>query len=352
MQIYVDNIAANTKLSAPPPPPPAPSMTDPVNFGAAGLNCIFVSGSGQYNREEVGAGDTGFGPLDASDPTQPVTYSWTYQSLPGAAHTSFQAHFFICSDDSGSAAANSSADYGSSNVLFLTVQRNADGSGTCNFRAKTNEPAGNTQLFAAALNPKATLNDPNPVGTWSLSFLNETNVTITGPSGTSTNFNLDPAIMAWFSESVSPQVIQLGGQANNPADEGQDVVYSSFSLSNAPAAFNDNFVADASGNNGGTGGIMPPWTAVGDPGAVQLFQAGDTNLLITWSVTTHYDLQGSTTLAPANWVYLTGANASANITKIHYINNNAAFVTPDTFSGNNGGTAWSNQVYFQMKLDN
>lgn len=105
-QIYIDNIAATTS-STPPPPPPPPTVYPPVNYDIGGLNVIFVSSGSQYNREEVAAGNAGYGPLDA--PT--VTYSWTFGALPSSAHTAFQAHFFICQDDTGSEASNSSADY-------------------------------------------------------------------------------------------------------------------------------------------------------------------------------------------------------------------------------------------------
>jgi hypothetical protein len=128
-----------------------------------------------------------------------------------------------------------------------------------NFRLKTNEPAGNNMLFNTVsptdtvnnpfgwpVEPIAALIDPNgALGTWSVNIQNNTNFTVTSPSGLQTNFSITPVQAALFAD---PMTLILGGQPNNQQGEGQAVVYSSFTASGVASPFTDNFLADQTFN--------------------------------------------------------------------------------------------------------
>jgi hypothetical protein len=89
--------------------------------------------------------------------------------------------------------------------------------------------------------PVCSLTDPNgAAGTWSITFDDSTNVTMTGPGGLSTNFVFDPASAALFADPVT---ICVGGQPNNTVG-GQTLIYSSFSATGCVSTINDTFSAD------------------------------------------------------------------------------------------------------------
>ena len=52
----------------------------------------------------------------------------------------------------------------------------------------------------------------SPLGTWSVTFNNQTNVTLTAPHGQTTNFVFDPASAALFAD---PATVILGAQPND-----------------------------------------------------------------------------------------------------------------------------------------
>ena len=242
---WIDNVMLTG--SAAPPPPPTLSDLQPATDG---LNCL-ATGTGQYDREQVvTASSTGY-----SFVSQPsVTYSWNIKSFPVGSDNNFQQHFFIVNGAPGPY--DQSADWNLADCIFITVQKQTNGTGYLNFRYKTNEPNGNAMFFngtdgstgtsypvaGAPSNPVVSLTASAPVGTWSVTFSDTTNVTITGPGGVSTNFVFDPASAALFAD---PATLILGGQANNPDGYGKAVVYSQFSASGNASPFTDTFVNDS-----------------------------------------------------------------------------------------------------------
>jgi hypothetical protein len=277
---WIDNISLNGSTAPPPPPPTMLPLTKPIT----GMNFINTTPAAQYDRYQI---------LDTNDSTgglsfygqSSVTYSWDIKEFPTTdAGGTYQAHFFIVSgpDSVGGTSIypgpyDQAADYNLANCIFITVQ--SDGgivtSNTntmvlttnvpcpiLNFRYKTNEIGGNGMLFNT-VSPTNTASNPNgwpimPVcslddtnnggllGKWSVKFSGNTSVTITGPSGATTNFTLDAASAALFADPCS---LLLGAQPNILGATNQSVIYSSFSLAGTPAAFTDTFTADAALNS-------------------------------------------------------------------------------------------------------
>lgn len=261
---WIDNISINGSV-APPPPPPTLTIEKPVT----GLNLIDTSPSAQYNRYQIADTNDGAGGLSFVGQSS-VTYSWTIKKFPtNDAAYSYQAHFFMVSGSDSTTTQtyypgpyDQAADYNLANCIFLTIQSDGNGGGIANFRYKTNEIAGNGMLFNTT-SPTNAAGDPNgwPVmpivgfdsapllGTWSLTFSDTTNITLTAPGGASTNFTMDAASAALFADPVT---LILGAQPNTAGYTGlpetQAVIYSSFSLTGTSAAFTDNFTTDSSLN--------------------------------------------------------------------------------------------------------
>ena len=265
---WMDNVALNLSPAPPPPPPTLSGPSTPI----AGLNLLDTTPGSGGDRYQVANTNDNAGGLSFVGQSS-VTYSWTINTFPTNDPVySYQAHFLIVSgpDSTNSTSVypgpyDQAADYNLANCIFVALRLGNNGAGVLDFRYKTNEPqnsptGGNAMIWNSvsptntAVNsngwpimPVCSLNDSNGiVGTWSLTFDDTTNVTISGPGGLTTNFVMDPASAALFAD---PATLILGAQPNTSGFTGfQDVVYSSFSLTGTPAAFTDNFLTDASLN--------------------------------------------------------------------------------------------------------
>ena len=271
---YIDDL----ELHISPVPVPPPTLSGKLQKPIVGLNEIATTPGtgGQYNRYQVKTvDDTGYTFYGQNS----VTYSWNIRSFPQGTGGNFQQHFFIVNGAPG--AFDQAADYNLAQCIFITVEQSDAGVATMNFRYKTNEPAGNGMLFNAT-SPTNTASNPNgwpiqPVsslstavgalGTWSVTFANNSNVTLTAPDGTTTNFVLDAASAALFADPVT---LLLGGQPNNPNGAGLAVVYTSFSAAGCAEPYsevftneltiNTNFWADNSSDTNGNI-LVPPGSA-------------------------------------------------------------------------------------------
>ncbi len=247
---YLDNVQVLIGVA-----PPPPTLSQPV-VPVSGFNAIATTPgvNGQYNRTQLctvgSTGYTFFGQTSA-------TYSWNIKSFPTLTGGNFQQHFFLIGGIPGQF--DQAADYNLADVFWITVQQSDTGVATANFRLKTNEASGNAMLFNTnsptdvvnnpngwPVEPIAALNDANgAVGTWTVNVAGGTSITITSPTGLTTNFSITPAQAALFADPVS---MLLGGQPNNPNGAGKAVVYSSFSASGVGSPFTDNFLAESAFN--------------------------------------------------------------------------------------------------------
>ncbi|HVV73818.1 MAG TPA: hypothetical protein VHI52_20305, partial [Verrucomicrobiae bacterium] len=197
---WVDNIIFNVDTN-PVIPPPTVSL-EPITQ-KAGLN-IVASAPGDYPREMVATTSTlNEGWVGQSGP---VTYALTISSEPDKSYGGFQTHIMLAP----SPGTETSPDWNEANIVFLDIQGGLGAATTATFRYKTNQPNGNTMIYNG--NPTngpvgaiGTVTCTNgPLGTWAMTFLNDTNITLTAPDGTSTNFAFpDPiAIQSLFAGSV------------------------------------------------------------------------------------------------------------------------------------------------------
>lgn len=296
MKMWMDKLTFNVS-PVPVLPPKLEAPAKPV----AGLNLFSAASNGdQYQRTSIQllthSGVSWVG-------QQNVTYSFTIAQFPGAAYAGYQAHLFVMPGDPISQY-NTSPDYGQPHLLWLNVQNNGDGSATAYLRYKIYETNSNANLFGAEVTGAlgtpwagqiATLPAATAIGTWSLTFNNDTNVTISGPGGVTTSVSLHPEVAALFADPLN---VVLGAQPNNAGSIGQSAVISSASITNggnATSVLNDNFLTDTN--------LTATWSLLtGDAQMVQLISADPGQRLVKWNLPdTGFSLQTTTNLASSSW---------------------------------------------------
>jgi len=310
VRFWIDNLQVNRLQEVLPPP----TLSSKIENAVSGLNLFSSSTSdNQYQRTSVKLlQDTGVGWLGQPD----VTYSMTITNFPDPkVYTNYQAHIFVATPDGAP-----SIDYNSPNLVWLNVQGNADGGGTAYFRYKIFEPGANSNLFGAEYTsgPVGTpwagqltnLVASTPVGTWSMTFNQDTNVTLRGPGDVSVAFSMRPEVAAQFTEPLN---VLFGAQPNQPSDalanfnRGKMVVLSGVTISNSTGTviMDDNFLADTVLNEG----IFQ--RSVNVPDTIQLFPFDPGAKLVRWTLPdTSFGLQATTNLVnPGSWSTLTGSEA-------------------------------------------
>jgi hypothetical protein len=296
---WLDNVALNQNQGPPIPPPTLSAPTKAIT----GLNCIATQPGQPNNRYQIcTTNDPGYSFVGRSS----VTYSWTIKSFPPNTDASFQQHFFIVNGAPGQY--DQAADYNLADCIFVTVQQLANGIAVCNFRYKTNEAGANLMLFNtvsptnSAVNsngwpimPIVSFSNSPVLGTWSLTFAQTTNVTITAPNGNTTNFTFDAASAALFADPCS---LILGAQPNQTNFYGDAVVYSNFTVTGNASPFSDNFTTDTVLNSN-------LWFVLAsDTNGVVLVPPGS-EYWVGWTLPAPgFSFQGATNLPTTNWTSL------------------------------------------------
>ena len=301
---WIDNLVVHL-ASATAAPPKLLTPYKPI----PGLN-LFSSGSNgdQYQRTNIKLQNTtGNGWLGASGP---VTYSLTITNFPnGATYPGYQAHIFIT--DGSPPNTEAAPDYNEANLIFLDIHENADATAYAAFRYKTNQPNGNAMVYNnnptnGPVGTLGTVGSSTILGTWSLTFTDNTNIVVTAPDGTNVgHFTISQDAAALFADPLN---VYFGAQPNSPANFGQSVVLSRAGISGNSVPVSDNFLTD-------TGGLdtTNTWAIVaGDHSTVQLLQPDPGAWFVRWSLPdSGFGLQASTNLAGSNaWSTLTGPDAS------------------------------------------
>lgn len=219
MVFWMDNIRF-IPSSAPVPPP-----TMALRKAKTGLNLLATKGGAQYQRQSLRSLPANtllwYGNPD------PVTYSMTITDFPsGATYGGFQAHIILAPDTGGGTA----PDYADPNAILLDIHATAAGAANATFRYKTNQPTANSQMYSTSQGQLGTLNAPTALGTWSLTFQNNTNITLRGPGNTSLNLVMPPESAAFFNSAAPMMGTYFGIQPNNLGNIGQGVAMSEIKI--------------------------------------------------------------------------------------------------------------------------
>jgi hypothetical protein len=206
---WIDNVM----LTAPPAPPP----TMDLKKTTSGLQ-FMTAGSGSGGRQSISPLDPNYSWVDASGP---VTFKLTIKEYPGSAYPNFQTHIFLAPEASiPYGPGDSSVDWNATNLVFIQIQNLTNGHGQASFMYKTNSGSSwGGQVFGS--NTLGIVQGASPVGAWTLTFENNTNVTLTAPDNTSTNFIMPPDAAAQF---AGPLYVWFGAQANAANNVGQTLI--------------------------------------------------------------------------------------------------------------------------------
>jgi hypothetical protein len=162
-------------------------------------------GSGTFGRAQLTLADNNESWVGG---TFPVSYSFTMienATSPGG----LDVHIHIIQGNNN----YSGADYTQPNVLWLQIISGTGGNTTCNYNIswKTNTTAANPNQTAGG-RIELTGSNPTLAGTWTLTFLSDTNGTLTAPGASPVPFTLalsDSDVNTFF---VSPVQVRFGIQ--------------------------------------------------------------------------------------------------------------------------------------------
>jgi hypothetical protein len=303
---WIDDLVIQSSV-APPPPPPPPTVS--ISPAVQGLNLFTGAGNSTalYNRESIESVNPNYSWVGASGP---VSYSFTITNYPVGSNDAVQCQIFLIPNPGTETA----PDYTESNLVFLDLESDTPNGGGVewNFRYKTNEPNGNSFVYGAGT--LASIGTNTAIGTWTVTFNNNTNVTMTIPGGASTNFNLPDSTGATSALFASGVDLYFGAQAGNAGGVNDHIVASDFSVTGLGSSdFNDNFVADA--------GILNSsiWeTNAAFPSCVQLVGPGNP-YWIQWT-------------EPATGYTLETAAALSDDTAWTAVTNNVAFISGTNYT--------------------
>ena len=294
---WLDNVTLLANTNTAPVPPPTLSLV-PAQSGLQ----LFASAAAQYQRQNIRTVDSGFSWVGR---TEPVSYSITTRSYPDGTHSGFQTHLFLVPSETPPT--ESSPDWNQPNVVFLEIGNNANGGAYANLRYKTNQPNGNSMYYNA--NPDngpvgslGSVGSATPIGTWTLTFTGDTQVTLTSPDGSTTTMEFPAESAALFAD---PLYAFVGVQPNQLANIGQSVVFGEVKFTGMATPLTDNFVG-VPPEEGGPNQLDPAkWGVVAeDPTGVYLVPQ-DAAYWAWWTLpSTGYSLQQSSSLS-ATWQAIT-----------------------------------------------
>jgi hypothetical protein len=245
MSFNVDNVWLQPITNEPPPAPPTLTLEKAV----PGLNFI-AAGGGQYDRQNIRTINPEYSWVGKG--STPVSYSFTVASYPGTNNPQFEIHSYLIpvpydpTTGPGTIGTGSSPDWDQTNCVFMELQNQANGSANWTFRWKTNSiPDGNGTYYSS---PLAILNDTNgPLGTWSLSFVNNTAVTMTSPSGATTNFEFSSDKLAGYVDSggvALPLYYYIGAKPQQNNNIGLSGVVSKVKVQGVTTPIDEDFLND------------------------------------------------------------------------------------------------------------
>ena len=247
---WIDNITL--QYSAAPPPSPTLSLTS--GSVTKGLN-IYDDGAA-YDRQSIStivANTSGpdYGYAWIGNPT-PVSYSVHVAKAPGISYNNYQLHFMIVP---GRNITETAPDWNEASALVWFIDSQPDGSVVGTLRYKLNNAGNNTYLFgsdtsifggsgSAFTNTivagyggllGTVTNVGGFVGTWSLTFNSDTDVTLQSPDGSTHTVSFPQESDA---QAFAAPVTVFWGTQPNTAGYNQDVVLSNVSITGSSNTLN------------------------------------------------------------------------------------------------------------------
>jgi hypothetical protein len=242
-----------------------------------GLTCICSQGGGTYQRQMIRSANSTYSWNTSSGAGNTTSYSMTIASYPASTYAGFEDQMFLI-PQSGMIGApqDDNIDWDSSDVVDMEVGFGPGNTAVGTFQYKVNQSSSWNASLIVTLPCTS-----GPLGTWTLTFNDNTNITMTAPNGASTNFTMNSSDAAIFQ---NPLFIYLGDQPNFNANIGQSSTFSHFTTSGAVGTINDNFISYQPAGRPYTldPGIWADDTAADTTGIV--VSAPDAKYWITWPI--------------------------------------------------------------------
>lgn len=246
---WMDNIWFELNPDTGPPVPPTASFR---KAGPSGVEITMDDNGSQWQRDAIASPATPGNCFWNGYGSTPVTYSFTIADFPDpAAHAGFEAHMYIVNGDTTGAGDQTygGCDWNAADIAIVSIQAGGGGY-DAQFQMKTNRP--NNNPLNDVTNIPAVLHTTSILGTWSLSFSYNTNVTLSGPGGFSTNFFIgEDAVVNNFSPAAS--FLQFGFHKNDGANDGHNNgisgTYSRIQKTGGDFVFDDTFNGATYTNN-------------------------------------------------------------------------------------------------------
>lgn len=289
---WVDNI----KLTGRKPPVTAPTLA--IEKSVPGMRIWASLIGNDYQRDEIVTVNNDHGWYNST----PRTYSLTLASFPDQTHVNFQAHMFLIPLSgmlAGDLPSNAYEDYHASNIVQVAIINAGNGTTTGRFMVKTNASQTDGDMRTVGTLGVVT-NAAGALGTWTVTFSDNTHATLTAPGGTSNSFAL-PEDMTLFQ---GPLAVYFGVDPNSTVDTGQSATFSRIQITGTDP-INDNMTS----LNSSTWQVI----SMDMPGTV--FVPADSAFWISWlqesgfglvtnaSLSTPVSSWGNIGLAPTNiWI--------------------------------------------------
>ena len=289
--LYVDNVKFWT-------PQVMPTLSL-ARSGASGLQIISTAPTDDWQRQNIvtPAGTHSYTWYNAG---QPVTYSFTLTNYPDPiSHPGFEAHVYLVNYDTLPNAAfdetYSGVDWNAADLVDVKLQNNGAGGVDFSFNYKTNLPGANVNQTVA------TIHDSSALGTWAVTFHDNTSVTLTTASGNATNFSLSTeAANAFYSQMT----LHFGTFKNRITNNWASATFSRIQVTGVPAPIDETFPGPGLNPDPAN----PFWRLAADPAGLVWIPQG-TAWWLKWTLP---DTGFSVQSAPA----ITGPWADAGVTYI------------------------------------
>jgi hypothetical protein len=228
--IDVDNIVILMNTNPPPVPPPVMNLVK----ARPALRIFEKNSAAVFNQEGIGTVDSNQSWL-GSTPTNPTSYKIDIASFPSVANTVLHMQFvqvgFV----------NPFVVFSQPSAMEWRIRRTVSGFFDQRIAWKTNAP-NNGGLPNISL-PNTVSSSTTGIGTWTLTFTNDTDGYVTAPDGTSTAFILPPDMVALF---ANPVELCIGTTPGSAAGYGEFFDFNRITLTNAATGtlIDDDFTQD------------------------------------------------------------------------------------------------------------
>lgn len=244
---YVDNVKVYKPVT-----PPSIGLK---KSGQSGVQITMNDNGSQWQRDAFVTPSGTVPYFWAAQGSYPVTYSYTIKDFPDAIkHPGFEAHMYIINGDTDGGSYNQTyggADWNAADLLEFRVENAAAGGAICRIDWKTNLPNANPP--DDPLYHPVYVTGPTAIGTWNLTFTDNTHATVTGPGITATNFTLPDDVVNNNNFNPFVSYIQFGMFKNDGANDGHNNqasgTYGRVQFTGAASAFDDSFNGATLTNN-------------------------------------------------------------------------------------------------------